>query len=227
MNLKSKVILITGASKGLGKALAVAFVREKAKVVISSRSRKELTHVAKEIGATLFVADVTKERGMEKLAQFAAKKFGRIDIWVNNAGATLPHTSIEGIDLKLARQVMEVNFFGTFNGSRAAMKVMKRQKRGTIVNIVSMSALVGRPRSSVYAATKWAARGFTESLRMALASYRIPVIAVHPGGIQTTIFKKFKPARFDDFMTPDYVAGKVIQNLKRAKPKFEIVVNKK
>lgn len=227
MNLKGKVIVITGASKGLGKALASAFCDEHSKVVISARSNKELKHVSREIGVVPFVADVTKEKDIQKLAAFALKKFKRIDIWVNNAGTTLPHSEIEEIDVKRAHEVMEVNFFGTFYGSRVALKVMKKQKHGTIVNIVSMSSLVGRPRSAGYASSKWAARGFTESLRMALEPKHILVIAVHPGGMKTTIFGKFKPVGYENWMAPFYVAGKIIQNLKRAKPSAELIINKK
>lgn len=225
MKIAGNGVVITGASKGLGKALAQAFINEGARVVISARSKKELVAVGKQIGAVPCVADVTKERDMQRLAQFAVKKFGRIDIWVNNAGAWLPRSDIEAIDAKSAHQLMEVNFFGTFYGSRAALKVMKKQKRGLIMNIVSSSSLVGRPLSAAYAASKWAARGFTESLRMALEPYRIPVIAVHPHGIKTTIFGKFKPVGYDTWMEPSYAAGKIIKNLKREKPKLEIVIS--
>lgn len=227
MNLKNKVIVITGASKGLGKALAAAFGHEKSKVVMAARSQPELKLASKETDAAFCVADVTKERDMQKLARFAVKKFGRVDIWVNNAGVTIPHSEIEDIDAQKAQHVMSVNFWGLFYGSRAALKLMKKQKRGLILNIVSMSSLVGRPRSAVYAASKWAARGFTESLRLALEPYHIPVITVHPGGIKTGIFGKFKPAGYDTWMEPAYVARKVVENLKRQKPKLEIIVHKR
>lgn len=227
MNLKNKVVVITGATKGLGKALASSFLDEKAKVVISARSVKELQNVSKEIGAIPFVCDVSSENDIKKLANFAVRKYGSIDIWVNNAGIVLPHQEIERIDSKLAHNVFEVNFFGIFFGSREALKIMKKQKRGTIVNIISVSSLVGRPLSSIYASSKWAVRGFTESLRLALRSENISVIAVHPGGFQTTIFGKFKPVGYDDWMKTEYVADKIIKNLKLKKPKTEIIINKK
>ena len=88
-----------------------------------------------------------------------------------------------------------------------------------------MSSLVGRPLSSIYASSKWAARGFTDSLRLALEPENISVIAIHPGGIKTKIFGNFVPQGYENWMEPAYVAKKIIQNLKRGKPKAEIVIN--
>lgn len=227
MNLKNKTVVITGGSKGLGKALASAFLNEQAKVIINSRSKKELEKVSKEIGATPFVGDVDNENDMKKLASFAVKKFKKIDIWVNNAGITLPESSIEKINAKKAHKVMEINFFGTFYGARAAMKHMKKQKQGVIVNIVSMSSLSGRPLSAVYSSSKWAVRGFTEALRIALKPENISVIAIHPGGIKTTLFGKFRPIEYKNWMEPSYVAKKIVENLKLHKIKEEIIINKK
>ena len=227
MNLKNKVVVITGASKGLGKALASAFLSKQAKVIISARAGKELRTVAQELGIPSCPADVTRESDLIKLAAFATKKLGRLDIWVNNAGITLPHANIEDVDVKRAHEVMEVNFFGTFYGSRVALKIMKKQKFGTIVNIVSRGSLTGRPHSALYSSTKWAARGLTESLRLALAPYGISVIAIHPGGIKTDLFKNFKPAGYGTWMEPSYVAEKIIKNLQRVKPKIEMLISQK
>ena len=226
MNLKDKVVVITGASKGLGKALASILHNEKAKVIINARSREELAAARRETGAVTFLGDVTKENDIKKLAKFAVKKYGKIDIWINNAGIVLPHKEIEEIDPKLAHRVFEVNFFGTFYGSREAMKVMKTQKHGIIVNIISVSSLTGRALSSIYASSKWAVRGFTESLRLALEPKNISVLAVHPAGFKTTIFGKFKPKGYDQWMEVSYVAKKIVQNLKREKPKVELIVEK-
>jgi NAD(P)-dependent dehydrogenase (short-subunit alcohol dehydrogenase family) len=228
MDLKNKIVVITGGTSGLGKALAVCLLKEQAKVVINSRSKSEVQNVAKEIGAIGCIGDVTREKDMQKLAAFTFKKFGRIDIWINNAGISIPNNlPIEKIDAKKAHTVMEVNFFGTFYGSRSAMKIMKRQRHGTILNIVSMSSLFGRPLSSAYSSSKWAVRGFTEALRMALKPNNISTIAIHPGGIKTDIFGKFKPAGYDKWMEPSYVAEKIIRNLKLSKPKEEIIIKKK
>ena len=226
MSLKNKVVVITGASKGLGRALAVVLCKEGTRVIINARSKKEIEKAAKEIGAVPFAGDVTREVDMKALARFALKKFNSIDIWINNAGIAIPHGPIEDIDPEGAHRMMEVNFFGTFYGSRAVMGIMKKRKRGTIINIVSISALAGRPFSAAYSASKWAARGFTESLRMALGPEGVRVIAVHPGGIKTTIFGAFKPAGYDGWMEPEHVAQKIMKNLKRLKPRAELVIKK-
>lgn len=226
MQLKEKFIVITGASKGLGEALAVGLMKEGSKVIISARNRSELNSVAAKVGVIAYPADVTNEKEVIKLARFAQKRFGRIDVWINNAGTTIPHSSIEEINIKSAHQVFEVNFFGTFYGSKVATAIMKRQRKGVILNIVSMSALVGRPRSLVYSASKWAVRGFTEGLRMANKPEHISVLAVHPGGMKTTIFGKHPPKGYEGWMNPTFVAKMVIKNLKRRTPKEEIIINK-
>lgn len=227
MDLKNKVVVITGSTKGLGKALALGFLNEKAKVVINARSKKEVEKASKEIGVMGYVGDVAKEADMQKLATFAIKKFKKIDIWINNAGIILPYSPIEKINPKKAHNVVEVNFFGTFYGSRSAMKSMQKRKQGTIINIISNSALTGRPLSSVYSSSKWAVRGFTQALRLALDPENISVVGVYPGGIKTTIFGKVKPMGYDEWMEPSYVAKKIIQNLKSKKVREELVIEKK
>src|SRR3989344_7982702 len=150
MNLKSKVVVITGSTGGLGKALASEFISEQAKVVINGHSVKKLREVSEEIGAVSCAGDVTKESDMQKLANFAVKKLGKIDIWINNAGIGMEHCPIEKINSKQAYEVMKVNFFGTFFGSRSAIKYMKKQKHGTVINIGSSRSIVPSPRSIVY-----------------------------------------------------------------------------
>jgi 3-hydroxybutyrate dehydrogenase len=225
--LKDKIVVITGGSKGLGKALACVFLNEQAKVIINSRSKKELEKVSKEIGAVSFVGDVDNENDMKKLADFAVKKFRKIDIWINNVGIGMGHMPIEKVDSKQAHKVMEVNFFGTFYGSRSAMKYMKKQKHGTIINILSSRAIVPDPLSSVYSSSKWAARGFTEALRTVLKPDYVSVIAVYPTGMKTDFFGKTKPKDYKNYMEPADVARMIVRNLKLKKPKEEMVIKKK
>ena len=227
MNLKNKVVVITGSTGGLGKALAEEFIKEQSKVVINARSLKKLEQTSKEIGVSACAGDVTKESDMQKLANFAVKKFGKIDIWINNAGANMAHSPIEKIDSKQAHNVMEVNFFGTFYGSRSAMKYMKKQKNGTIVNIISIRSLIPSPISVVYSSSKWAVRGLTEALRMILKPDHISVLAVHPTGMKTNLFEKAKPSGYKNYMEPSFVAKKIVQNLKKQKPKEELIIKNK
>lgn len=226
MNLKNRVVVITGSTNGLGKALASEFKKEQAKVLINGRSLKKIRETGKEIGVMGCVGDVTKESDMQKLANFAVKKFGKIDIWINNAGANMPHSSIEKIDANLAHKVMEVNFFGTFYGSRSAMKYMKKQKSGVIVNVISIRSLIPSPISVAYSSSKWATRGLTEALRIILKPDHVSVVAVHPTGMKTNLFGKKKPAEYKNYMEPSFVAKKIIQNLKLQKPKEEIIIKK-
>lgn len=227
MNLQNKTVVITGGTKGLGKALACLFIEEKAKVIINARSKKELEQVSREIGAISFAGDVDKEADMKKLAAFVVKKFGQIDIWINNVGIGMGHMPIEKVDAKQAHKVMEVNFFGTFYGSRSAMKYMKEKKQGTIINVLSSRSLVPHPLSAVYSSSKWAARGFTEVLQAALRPLHILVIGVYPSGMKTDFFGKVKPEGYENYLDPSVVAKKVIQNLKLSKPKEEVIIKDK
>ncbi len=226
MNLLNKVVVITGASQGLGRELAEVFSAEKSQVVISSHNLKDLNVLGKKTGAFVCVADVTRESDLEKLAAKVLKQYGRIDIWINNAGITIPHSEIWEINSGQAHHVMEVNFFGTFYGSRVAAKIMRQQKQGLIINIVSTSSLGGRPRSAIYSASKWAARGFTEALSLALEQSKIAVLAVHPGAMKTNLFGKHKPANYQDFMEARFVANKIIKTLKKPILKKVLVIRK-
>lgn len=227
MDLKNKIVVITGSTKGLGKALAVEFLNEQAKVIINAQSKEELQKVSKEIGAIGYCGDVAKESDMKKLANFAVKKFRKVDVWINNAGTSTGHFPIEKINYKQAHKVMEVNFFGTFYGSRSAMEYMKKQKHGTIINIISIRAITPSPLSSIYSSSKWAVRGFTELLRMALEPENISVIAIYPSGMKTNFFGKTKPINYKNFMEPSFVAKKIIQNLKSEKLRKEMIIEKK
>src|SRR3989338_2458842 len=224
MNLKEKVVVITGASKGFGKALAEVFLREGSKVVICSTNKKEIKSVAKKIGAFGIRADVTKEKDLAKLSNQVIKNFGKIDIWVNNAGLWLPHAFVEDFDMTKVQKMFEVNIVGLINGSRIALRHMKKRRSGTIIQVISDSALRGRPMSSAYSASKWAVNGFTKGIRE--ENKNISILSIFPGGMKTLIFGKKKPSSFNDFMDTKDVAKKVISNLKLKIPKEELIIRK-
>lgn len=221
MDLKDKVVVITGASKGLGEATAEFLSKEGCKVVVSARSKDSLERLASKINGYAVVADVRKESDLADLASQTVKKYGRIDIWINNAGVRIPHDIIENIDWSRAHDMMEVNYFGTAYGSKAALKYMKQQKAGTIINILSTSALKGNPKSSAYAASKYAQKGFTDALRNEVRENGITVISVYPGGMKTEFFNEQVPEDFDKYMDPTSVAQKIVSNLKSEKPEEE------
>jgi len=226
MDLTEKVVVITGATRGLGKILAKQFTKEHCKVVVSARTEDELMALAGKIHAEYFVADVIDERQVMDLGDFTVNKFGKIDVWINNAGIRIPHCPIEETDSKRFHEMMEVNLFGTFYGSKTALIHMKSQKSGVIINILSTSALEGRFNSAAYCASKYAAVGFGKSLRLEAEPHDISVIQIYPGGMKTNFFDEQKPKDYDEFMDAEYVAEKMIENLKKDKPKIELVVKR-
>ncbi|MFA5777948.1 MAG: SDR family oxidoreductase [Candidatus Paceibacterota bacterium] len=224
MDLKDKVIVITGGSKGLGKALALCFLKDGSRVVVCSRNEEELKNLESEIVGVK--VDVTKENEIQALAEKVVSDFGRIDIWVNNAGIWLPHKPIEETDWKRAHDLMEVNLFGTVYGSKISLAHMRKQGFGSIVNIISTSGLDGKVNETAYCASKFAASGFTKSLMKEVDGEKIKVFGVYPGAMQTNLFDENKPQNYDEFMDPNFVAEKIIDNLKLEKPEEEIIIKK-
>lgn len=223
MKIRNKVVVITGGTSGLGKSLADLFVERKNKVVVASRSinKKLLTNKAR----LLYVkTDVTRESDIKKLVKVSVDKFKKIDIWINNAGIWIPHTSIENINMKKFHEMIEVNLFGVVYGSKHALKQMRRQKKGTIINILSSSALSGSAGSSGYCASKFAALGFTKSLCLEVFKERIDVISVYTRGIKTNLFNQKIPSKYHEFMTPDYVAEKIIKNIEQNNPSRDLFI---
>ncbi len=226
MNLQDKVIVITGASRGLGKALAQILARRKAKLLLGARSAEELEQVAREANASFVIADVSKEMDVGQLAARAIEKFGRIDVWINNAGVRIKRTPIEEVDTEKFHAMVEVNLFGTFYGSREALKQMRKQKSGVIVNILSTSASEGKPGASAYGASKMAAIGFTRFLRNEARDTGIKVIGVFPGGMRTSFHGGQVPKDYDTFLSPEGVAEKIVANLESDDPQEELTVLK-
>lgn len=229
MNLKDKVVVITGSSKGLGKEMARLFIAQGAKVVINSRSEDELNKAAQELGAFPIVGDVTKEEDVINLAKKAVEKFERIDIWVNNAGLWVARKPIEEYSIERTRQMLEVNLFGVIFGCRAVLPVMRKQGEGVILTINSTSGLVGREYSSGYVASKFAVDGYIKTLRAELNAEKalgIKVLSIHPGGMKTDLFEDGRPDDYDTFMEPAYVAGLIVENLEKDSPDETLVIRR-
>lgn len=226
MELKDKVVVITGGTKGFGKAMALLFLKEKAKVVICSHNKEETETVAKEIGALGIYADVTKEEDLTNLAEQTLQQYGRLDIWINNAGIWAPHDFVENFDMQKIKKIFDVNTIGTINGSRVALRFMKKINFGTIINIISTSALSGRPMSSIYSASKWAVNGFTKSIREENKDKSILILSIFPGGMKTSMYAENEPNDLDKYMDTKDVAKKVIENLKKEKPEEELIIKR-
>jgi NAD(P)-dependent dehydrogenase (short-subunit alcohol dehydrogenase family) len=188
--------------------------------------RGEVDAIAAEIGAVPYAVDITREEDLCAFARFVVAQYGEIDVWINNAGVWMPHTPVEELSLGRVRAIFEINVFGTIIGSKCALTHMRKQSAGTIVNVISVSALTGHPLSSGYAASKWAIRGFTESLRAECRRSGIRVISVYPGPMRTGLFDEQPPADFNEYLLPEVVAKKIIANLSFKKPKEELAITR-
>jgi len=222
---QNKTVVITGGTRGLGKALALLFLENKAKVVVCARSEEELKDFPHE-GILGIKADVTKESDLQNVVEVVKEKFGHLDFWVNNAGIWLPHASIEETDWNRAHDLIEVNLFGTVYGSKVAFAKMKEQGFGSIINILSASALEGRANSSSYCASKFAAAGFTKSLRKETEGTNIKVFSIYPGKMRTNLFDEKKPEDYENYMEPSFVAEKIMENLKKETPEEELIIKR-
>lgn len=189
MRLDGRVAIVTGASRGLGRAMAVALAEAGADVALAARTRADLEETARLVAATgrraLAVAtDVTAYAQMEALVERTVGELGGLHVVVNNSGiarvAPLAQMSPEDF-----RAVLEVNLIGAFNGCRAAASHLIAQKSGKIVNVSSMLAQVGLPGYSVYSASKSGVMGFTRALAVEWARHSIQVNAIAPGWFVT------------------------------------------
>ena len=176
---------MTGAGTGIGKAIARAFAKEGATLVIASRSKDNLEYAAEQmrsLGATVEVipTDVTDEAQVVALFEATMERFGRLDIMVNNAG-TGDYVSLADMSLERWDRVLAVNLTGVFLGTREAMKIMKRQGGGRIINIGSISAKKPRFDQGAYSATKAAVLSLTVSAAMEGREYGIAASCLHPG----------------------------------------------
>ncbi|HTE21797.1 MAG TPA: SDR family oxidoreductase [Candidatus Limnocylindria bacterium] len=226
MRFTDNVVVVTGGSKGFGKGLAGAFIKEGAQVVITSTNEAELKAAAKEIGAQYLVADASSIEDTKSLANYAQDKFGRIDIWANNAGVQIAPTNVEEISVDKLHRLFDVNFFGYFYGCTAALKAMKEQGKGTIININSTAGLAGKPGLSAYVSSKFAIKGLSESIREEVKRSGIRIYQVFPGGMQTDIYHEKVPADIGDYMQIEYAVDKVMNNLKLDVPELDLVIKR-
>jgi NAD(P)-dependent dehydrogenase (short-subunit alcohol dehydrogenase family) len=193
--LQGRVAIVTGASSGLGRAIATAFAAEGAKVVLVARRAEVLEELAAAIrgqgGEALTVpTDVTQEPAVIALFARTVDTFGRVDIVVNNAGVP-SKTPTEETTLADWREVMDVNLTAVFLVSREALKVMKAQGGGRIINMGSISAISPRPHSAAYTASKFAVEGLTRSLTLDGRAYGVVASVIQPGSTATN----FVPGR--------------------------------
>jgi len=190
----NKVVIITGASEGIGRALSLKFAEQRAKVIISARNEKRLNELKIEIessGASALVVptDVTDKNACKNLIKSAIEEYGQIDVLVNNAGRTM-WTSFEDIeDLSIFKQIMDLNYLGCVYCTYFALKYLKKSK-GQIVGVSSVSGLNGVPSRTAYAASKHAMFGFFDSLRIELQDTGVSVTMIAPDFVLSEIHKR-------------------------------------
>ncbi len=195
MRLDGKVAVITGAGRGIGRAIALAYAREGAKLALAARNEAELRQVASaaaDLGAEAIAVptDVTDERDTERLARRAHDEFGRIDILVNNAGVSGPIGSLQNNDVAEWVNTVNVNLTGTFLMCRAVVPVMLESGGGKIINLSGAGATNAWSNMSAYCSSKAAVVRLTEVLAQELASQGITVNALGPGSVHTSMWDK-------------------------------------
>jgi NAD(P)-dependent dehydrogenase (short-subunit alcohol dehydrogenase family) len=215
---RGKVVLITGASQGIGLAIAHALAAEGCDVVITGRTASTLKKAATQLAqhkvqVLPVVCDVRDERAVEALMAAVKNKFRRLDILVNNAGVAHENLPVEKLPLSAWREVIDTNLTGMFLVTRAALPLMKRG--GSIVNNLSISAKRAFPGMAAYSAAKHGGLGFTKTLREELRSKGIRVIALLPGAADTAIWDSFWPeAPRKKMMSAETVARTVVDALR-------------
>jgi NADP-dependent 3-hydroxy acid dehydrogenase YdfG len=194
--LESKVVLVTGASRGIGKAAAVALAKEGAHVVLLARSKDRLESVREEIRsagykAEIEVADIAVPAQAERCVSSVVSKFGRLDILVNNAGMGHFKPLLE-MSLNEFDEMWNLNMRAIFVTTKAALPHMIKAQSGVVVNISSLAGKNSFKGGTGYTATKWALRGFASSLMLEVREHNIRVVTIFPGSVDTSFSSRNK-----------------------------------
>jgi NAD(P)-dependent dehydrogenase (short-subunit alcohol dehydrogenase family) len=233
-SFKDKVIIITGAGSGIGRALAIEFAGKGAKLALNdfreSLLRDTLNLLSNEVQVFSSVFDVSDEVRMNRFAEDVASFYGRADIMINNAGVAQESLYMDEIETKDYEWLIGVNMWGTIYGSRAFLPYLRKQKESGLVNISSVFGLVGIPGVSSYSVSKFAVRGFSESVMLEerINKTGVTVTCVHPGGIKTNIARSAKGAdseKMEEFekalkKSPESAALAIIKGIRKKKTKI-------
>lgn len=206
MLLNGKVAVITGASMGIGEAIARLFAQEGATIVLTSRDLGRAEAARARIGRperTMAVAcDVRNREELERLMALTLHNFGRVDIWVNNAGHGMIDT-VADMNMEACRTMFNTNLFGAIDGMQVAAAQMKRQRSGAIINVSSVAGHIPLPLGAAYGATKFAMNAVGRAARLELRKYGVNVLTVCPGFIETSFHDNVvRPERFRDTRSP-------------------------
>lgn len=231
-SVKNKVIWLTGASSGIGEALAYALARKGAKLILSARRKEELERVKGNCDATAqanirtLPLDLTLPSTLQLSTQAAIQFFGHVDILINNAGMR-QRSLIQETSLEMDRKMMEVNYFGTIALTKYLLPHFVQRKRGHFANISSVTGKFGTPYRSGYAATKHALHGFFDALRAEHFKDGVAVTMICPGFINTSTYgtslpDENSPATKEEAFrsrgkSPDWCAHKIVRAIERKK----------
>lgn len=232
-NFNNKVVAITGAGSGIGRALAIEFGQLGAKLALNDWNKASLEETVKllqeqgvqEIFAKDF--DVSDEEAVFTFAADVQKRFGNAHVIINNAGTAGSAAPAYGTSTSIYKRVMEINYMGVVYGTKAFLPQFVEQQEGAVVNISSVFGLFGAPNNSDYSASKFAVRGFTEALSVEFHKSPIGIHCVHPGGIDTNIIHSAMTdaptGEFDgDFLTtpPRDLARRIIRGIIKNEPRI-------
>ena len=231
--VSGKVVVITGASMGIGEAIAKLFVDEGARVVLLSRDAARAESARFRIGQTdntlALSCDVRHREEIDRVVSLTLHHFQRIDIWINNAGHGLLDT-VASVDMSALHETFDANFFGTVECMQAALAVMKQQGSGAIINISSVAGHIPLPFHAVYSATKFALNAFGKAANVELKGTGIHVMTVCPGYVRTDFSANAIRGREAKTLRPPVVRGISVERVARAvlhgylKRKREVVV---
>lgn len=212
--LKGRVVVVTGASSGIGEACALGYARAGARVVLAARRIERLNSLAETIKKTggevlTVVTDVTNENAVAELFSKTMEHFGTVDVLINNAGIA-DSTAIDALELELWNKVINTNLSSAFLCAREAFRIMKTKGRGRIINVGSISARVPRENSPAYSASKWGLEGLTRSLAIDGREYNISVSQFNPGIVATEIAPGAVKLDDDLMAQPEDIADAII-----------------
>ena len=230
MNYNKKVVVITGASSGIGEQSAEKFAQLHAIVVLVSRNEEKLQQISSRLSkyqttVLAYACDISKKDQVDKMAKFVIEKFGSVDVLVNNAGFGI-YDTVEKIKVEEMESQMGTNFFGMMYCIKAFLPKMLEKRSGHIVNVASVAASIGIPGMASYCASKFAMLGFSESLYHELKGTGVGITVVSPIMVRTNFFDHASfgkmPRYSSTSLDPKTVANAVIQA--SSSPRLEIVV---
>jgi 3-oxoacyl-[acyl-carrier protein] reductase len=218
MKLKGSTALVTGAGRGIGRAVALSLAKEGVEVVLTARTLAELDRVKKEIEtiggkASSVPADLTSDSQLEKLFEEFSAKHSRLDILVNNAGIGV-YAPVRSLAVRDFDQMWNLNMRAVMVVTQHALKMMEVQKSGAIINVASLAGRNAFVGGAGYAATKWALIGFSRSLMLEVREQNIRVITICPGSVDTSFSPSPKePSRSEKILHPQDVADTILSAL--------------